>query len=154
MNTVEIINSNKGKIIYRADWPSRWDELTTAQFVRVAHELFENENEYEARAKVAYAFLNRPMLALKLTFGEAFELGDLVSFVFKENPMTRKSFFKRAGFLHWLKGPEDNFVNLSAWQFASAEMAFERITSNVKNTEALSHLAGCLLMPEIGRAHV
>ncbi len=121
--------------------------MTTAQFIRVSKELFENENQYAARAKVAYAFLNRPMLALQLTFGEGFELADQVAFVFRENPMSRKSFFRRMGFIGILKGPSDNFVNLTAWQFASAEMAFERLVTNMSNADAFKNLAGCLLMP-------
>jgi hypothetical protein len=147
MNNVKIYHAGKGKTIYEAEWPSRWDEMSTAQFIRVTKELFENDDVNRAKAKVAFAFLNNPLLALRLPFGEAFELGDAVSFVFKENPMSRKSFFPLLGRFNQLKGPEDNFVNFTAWQFASAETAFGRMASAIKNKEGFSRLAGCLIMP-------
>jgi hypothetical protein len=147
MNHIKIYDPLKGKTVYKADWPSRWDEMSTAQFIRVTKELFENDNPYQARAKVAYAFLNKPILALRLPFSEAFELGDTVGFVFNENPLSRKSFFPRLGLFNGLKGPQDNFVNLTAWQFASAELAFERMSTALKNAEGFSRLAGCLIMP-------
>lgn len=145
MNTIEIFDSRRGKTIYKANWPSKWEELTQKDFIRVVKSLFEHHDKDSARSWLTYRFLSRPRISLQLSYGEAFELGDTLRFLFQENPITRKFFIPRmmAGFAV-MRGPDDNFVKMKAWQFAIAEIAFERAAKNPEDIELLKRLAACI----------
>lgn len=148
MNHIEIYDSARKKNIYSKQWPSKWEELTRTQFINVVQTLFENEDKDSARAKLTYVFLKRPLISLKLTYGEAFELGDTLRFLYGENPISLKSFLpKIRPVIFIFTGPSDNFVNLTAWQFACAEMAFEKAIKTPSDLNCLAALGACLYRP-------
>lgn len=148
MNKVEIYDSGKGKYLYRKDWPEKWGELTRAQFLRIAPILFVEADKYEASAKVIYKLLRRPVLAIKIPFGEIFYLADYVKFIFEDRPADTKFFLKNL----WIglfpgKGPSDNFSDMSAGQFAAAETFFQVAAKNPNDSNALGSFAACLYRP-------
>lgn len=148
MNEVVIVDPKSGKCVYRKEWPSKWSELTRAQFLRIAPVLYSESNKHAARALVIYKLLRRPIMALRIPEGELFYLADYIRFIVEDRPACSRFFVpkKWVGLLPFL-GPSDNFSDMGCWQFASAETLFQIAANKTNDSNALGAFAATLFRP-------
>lgn len=148
MNLVEVYNTLTGRYVYKAEWPSTWDEMTPRQFRAVAKALSVESDEITARACVIYALMNRPVLALKIQYGELFYLSEYVDFVFSDKPATQKFFLRRTRLgIVPMRGPADNLTDMRTGHFATVETYLQQALAHPQDARYLGRFAATLFLP-------